>query len=227
MEELIGLLKQTRLLEQLSSEMIQQFIVPKGRIVKHEKGDYIISAQETVNTVQIILSGKIHIIHLFADGSYSLSSTETPLRVLGVDLIATKTQIAPYHAVAAEPSVTFLFPASIILQPGEIPESVRLLLLNQLLLMVSHLHIQKEYRLAILSRNGLRDRIMIYLSMQAARRGTNSFKIPFSRSEMASFLCVNRSALSHELNRMKKEGIIDFHKSNFTLLQYELISSVF
>lgn len=73
----------------------------------------------------------------------------------------------------------------------------------------------------VLSRNGLRDRIMTYLSLQAQQKNTLSFNIPFSREEMAAYLCVNRSALSHELSMMRKEGWIDFSKNSFTLLKNE------
>ena len=58
--------------------------------------------------------------------------------------------------------------------------------------------------------------------MQARRRNQNSFSIPFSREEMAAFLCVNRSALSHELSLMRKEGLISFRKNEFTLHGWEL-----
>ena len=77
---------------------------------------------------------------------------------------------------------------------------------------------QKEYRLAILSQKGLRERILTYLQMQATKRQVRSFEIPFSRDDLASFLCVNRSALSHELSKMQEEGLIRFHKNSFTLL---------
>ena len=40
---------------------------------------------------------------------------------------------------------------------------------------------------------------------------------PFSREELAAFLCVNRSALSHELSVMQQEGLITFRKNIFTL----------
>ena len=80
-------------------------------------------------------------------------------------------------------------------------------------------NMKKAYRLAIMSRNGLRERILAYLTMQAAKRGTNTFTIPFSREELAAFLCVNRSALSHELSLMRQEGLLDFHKNNFSLLK--------
>lgn len=93
--------------------------------------------------------------------------------------------------------------------------------MNHLLTHIANENMKKEYRLAILSQNGLRDRITTYLTMQARRRGENSFTIPFSREEMASFLCVNRSALSHELGLMRSEGIIEFRKNRFTLLRWK------
>ena len=39
-----------------------------------------------------------------------------------------------------------------------------------------------------------------------------------SREQMAQYLCVNRSALSNELNKMKREKIIDFEKDKFRIL---------
>ena len=41
--------------------------------------------------------------------------------------------------------------------------------------------------------------------------------IPFSREELADFLCVNRSALSKELGRMQQEQLIRFHRNRFIL----------
>ena len=93
--------------------------------------------------------------------------------------------------------------------------------MERLLMLVSHENMKKEYRLAILSRNGLRERIISYLSMQANRLNRSSFSVPFSREEMASFLCVNRSALSHELSKMQKDGILSFSKNSFTLYHWE------
>jgi CRP-like cAMP-binding protein len=89
---------------------------------------------------------------------------------------------------------------------------------RRLLTIISNENIRKHYRLAILSTRGLRDRILIYLSMQAGRAGNSTFSIPFSRDELASFLCVNRSALSHELSLMEQDGLIRFHKNEFSLL---------
>ena len=93
-----------------------------------------------------------------------------------------------------------------------------MVLQRNLLTILSDGNLRKHYRLAILAQRGLRDRVLVYLTMQAERRGTPTFRIPFSREELAAFLCVNRSALSHELSRMEAEGLIRFRKNEFTLL---------
>ena len=90
-------------------------------------------------------------------------------------------------------------------------------LVAAVLTLISQENMKKEYRFAILSRKGLRERILTYLSMQSSKRHTNTVVIPFSREEMASYLCVNRSALSHELSQMQQEELIQFRKNTFTL----------
>jgi len=62
---------------------------------------------------------------------------------------------------------------------------------------------------------------MTYLTMQANKRHTKTFSIPFTREEMASYLCVNRARLSHELSLMEQEGIIEFKRNKFTLVDWE------
>jgi CRP-like cAMP-binding protein len=52
----------------------------------------------------------------------------------------------------------------------------------------------------------------------AEKQGKDSFDIGMDREQLAQYLGVNRSALSHELSVMRREGLIDFTKSRFKLL---------
>lgn len=64
---------------------------------------------------------------------------------------------------------------------------------------------------------------MRYLEFREKRDGSSSFCIEGSRQDFADYLSVDKSALSRELNKMKKDGLIDFKGDNFTILQnYEL-----
>ena len=218
MDAFLSLLEKCTLFSDLREETIKKELLPHGQLRRIPKGSYLLLPQERLDRFGVLLSGRIHTMHIFMDGSYSIMDSLDKGEVFGADLICTRSRISPYHAVAAENSRLLTFPCSLLLAPGALAENTRQQILSRLLTLISNFNMQKEYRLAILSRKGLRERIMTYLSMQASKRHTNSFTIPFSREEMASFLCVNRSALSHELSLMKKEGLISFRKNKFTLL---------
>ena len=74
-------------------------------------------------------------------------------------------------------------------------------------------------KIRYLTQRSTRQKIMLYLSDMARQKGKATFVLPFNRQQMADFLSVDRSALSAELSKMKKEGLIDYPKDKFTLLQ--------
>ena len=63
-----------------------------------------------------------------------------------------------------------------------------------------------------------RAKIMSYLSAQAQKSGAYEFDIPFSRQQLADYLSVERSAMSAELSRMRRDGLIEYDRNRFTLL---------
>ncbi len=65
----------------------------------------------------------------------------------------------------------------------------------------------------------MREKIISYLSSQAIEQGSKIFDIPYNRQQLADYLGVDRSALSSELSRMQKDGIISYYKNTFKLLQ--------
>ncbi len=212
------LLRQTELFQDFPVEIITQDILPHCKILEYSKGQVLIEPHQKVDWFGIVASGRIHLTHLFPDGSVGLISPLSSPETLGFDLICTRSQLSPYHATAAVSGQLLKFPAELLLSSGLLREEYRQKALLHLLMLISHHNMKKEYRLAILSQKGLRERIMTYLLMQSDKRQTSTFQIPFSREEMAAFLCVNRSALSHELSQMEQEGMIHFHKNTFTLL---------
>lgn len=62
-----------------------------------------------------------------------------------------------------------------------------------------------------------RQKLLSYLSEQSRRLAKAEFFIPFNRQQLADFLAVDRSAMSAELSRLKKEGILDYKKNWFSL----------
>ena len=218
MDTALPVLKQCRLFRDLPEEVLEKKILPQGTFRIFEKQSVLIAPGDRVDWFTVVLGGKAQIFQICSDGSSSLMDALGPGHTLGTDLICTRSRRSPYYAAAAGGLRVLRFPGALLLEPGGPWEAERQILWRNLMTILSDGNLRKYYRLAILSQRGLRDRVLVYLTMQAERRGTMTFRIPFSREELAAFLCVNRSALSHELSRMEAEGLIRFRKNEFTLL---------
>lgn len=221
MDQLVHVLKKTVLFSDLSEAIIENEILPHGRLQDIIKGHYLIHFQEKCDFFGIVINGKINLLHIYGNGNYGIMDILEERDLFGVDLVCTKSRISPYYAVAALHTQVLSFSADLILKPGLLREDIRTGILNRMLAYVADENMRKEYRLAILFQKGLRDRIMTFLIMQANKRHTNTFTVPFTRDEMASYLCVNRTCLSHELSLMEQEGIIKFSRNTFTLLNWD------
>ena len=73
-------------------------------------------------------------------------------------------------------------------------------------------------KLEHLSKHTIHDRVLSYLSSESIRNHSDTFKIPYNRQQLADFLCVDRSALSNELSKLQAEGIIEYQKNHFILM---------
>ena len=89
--------------------------------------------------------------------------------------------------------------------------------LNNLLAELAEKNLRFGEKLTHMGQRTTRAKIMSYLSAEAQRLGTCEFDIPFSRQQLADYLGVERSGLSLELGRMKKDGVLEYRKSHFLL----------
>ena len=221
MDQLVRMLMESPLFSDFPGYVIEQEILPHGRIQDVPKGGHLISFQEKVDIFGVVLSGKINLLHIYGNGNFGIMGVLEPGDLIGADLMYTGSRISPYYAQAMQQTRVLAFPAELSLSRGRLAESTRLRVLEKLLTLISDENMRKEYRLAILFQKGLRDRIMTFLTMQANKRHADTFSVPFTREEMASYLCINRTCLSHELSLMEQEGIIKFHRNTFTLLDWD------
>ncbi len=92
--------------------------------------------------------------------------------------------------------------------------------LRNLLLISSKKNLNLSGRSFHTSPKTIRERVMSYLNTLALQNDSTEFDIPFDRQQLADYLNLERSALSKELGKMKKEGIIETRKSHFKILTH-------
>ena len=121
---------------------------------------------------------------------------------------------------ATDCSILFLDATRILtLCPSSCPHHVQLL--RNLLTGMAAKNILLSRKMRLITPRTIRERLLAYLSGEAVRRGVHTFVIPFDRQQLADYLSVERSALSAELSKMRRDGLIECQKNRFTLLTRE------
>ena len=75
-----------------------------------------------------------------------------------------------------------------------------------------------NFRVELLSKRSIRDKLISYFSMQSEINFSKTFTLPFSLTDLADYLSVDRSAMMRELSYLKEEGFIKKHDNKITLL---------
>lgn len=92
-------------------------------------------------------------------------------------------------------------------------------LVKNMLRVVARKNLQMHDKIRFMSQKTTKEKLMAYLLEQAKAAHSSDFTIPFDRQALADFLGVERSAMSAELGKLKKAGILELKGSHFHLIQ--------
>ena len=74
-------------------------------------------------------------------------------------------------------------------------------------------------RIELLSKKTIRDKILSYFKILSENSFSKTFTLPFSLTDLADYLSIDRSAMMREIKNLKEDGIIKkLDKNKFTLL---------
>ena len=189
---------------------------------KYLKGEIIISEGEIAEKIGLITRGTIHLIREDYDGNRTIIT-----KLSENDLFAEAFAFAPCKrvlpiSVYAETDCSVMFlDYKKITSTCSVSCQCHVKFIENMLSLIAEKNIMLNRRLGHLSKRTTKEKLMSYLSEQAALSGKRSFSIPFNRQQLADYLSLDRSALSKELGKMKKEGLLDYHKNSFVLKDIE------
>ena len=166
--------------------------------------------------VGIVLIGQLHIVREDYDGNRSLIAAVTPGEIFAEALCCAGIPESPVTVVPDIDSTIMLLSFSRILHTCPNSCAYHTKLIENMLRLIANKNLQLQSRMEVVSIKSIRAKVMRYLESFVPSQGRN-ITIPFNREQMADFLYVERSALSHELSKMKKDGLIDYRKNTFIL----------
>ena len=181
------------------------------------RGEALMLTGDRADRIGILLSGALSV------STYDLEGRRTIIKRIGpTEIVAAAQSLSGAEAMsvdveADEDSDVLLVKTERILSPCENACAFHARLVRNLMKTLAVKTIELNRKIEILSHRSTQDRLMAYLRSVAQQKGTDEFDIPFDRQQLADYLCVERSALSAEISRLSKLGLITSRKNHFNL----------
>ena len=181
-----------------------------AREKSYEKNEYIFMEGDPVRYIGIMLSGSALIMQEDYFGNRTIIDMLQPPQMFAEAFACAGVAEMPVSVVADSDCAVLLIEKSRLLT-GE-PT-----LLKNLLTIVSRRNIFLNQKLRHISKKTTREMLLSYLTDQATLHNSAEFDIPFDRQGLADYLGVERSAMSSELGKLVREGLIETRRSHFIL----------
>ena len=189
-----------------------------GRTVSVQKGQPIYREGDPATHVGLVLSGAVQLIREDYYGNRSIVAHLGPAELFGETYACAGISSLPISVVADADSTVLLMDCRRITVSCSSACAFHSRMIFNLLRLVAVKNLVFDQKMQVTSKRTTREKLMTYLMNQAKLQGSNSFTIPYDRQELADYLEVDRSGLSSEISKLRREGILESAKNHFTLL---------
>ncbi len=219
MNKYYDVLRKCKLFSNISDKnLLPMLTCLNAKVLHFNKGETIIEEGSSARDVGIVLSGSVQIIKIDFYGNRSIISKIESAQLFGESFACADIVSVPISVIASENSEIMLIDCKRITKTCcNACEFHNQIIINLLQIMAMK-NILFNQKAEITSKRTTREKLLAYLEQQAKINNSNSFSIPFDRQELADYLEVDRSGLSAEISKLRKEGLLECKKSNFRLI---------
>ena len=219
MEEYYSLLSASDLFYGLTSEELGSMLHCLGaKIVDTQKGDPVFLEGDPAGVVGIVLEGSIQVVQEDYFGSRSVIHHSGPGDVFAEAFSFTNLDTMPVSGYAVKNSRCMILSCRRMMTVCSNACTFHNRLVKNLLTLVSRKNLMLNEKIRFMSQRTTREKLLAYLSDQAKKTGSAEFTIPYDRQALADYLSVERSAMSAEISKLKKDGILEVKGSHFRLI---------
>jgi len=218
MKKYIEILKRTQLFSGVSDTEISAMLnCLQAKPLTFQKGDYVLREGERIDNITVLVKGKLLVQHDDFWGNRNIVNVIRVGEMFGEAYVAPESGSLLNDVIAEEDSAVIFFDVRRILTVCSTACRFHSMVIQNLFFAISEKNRKLVQKIGHMSKRSTRTKLLSYLSEEAKRQNSSHFTIPFTRQQLADFLCVDRSAMSNELCKMRDEGLLQFDKNQFTL----------
>ena len=161
-----------------------------GQMKTYGKNERILTEAETLKKVGVILKGCVQVENEDVFGNRNIQEMLEPGELFGAAYACAGIKNSPVSITSISENMVYI---------------------------LARKNVMLSEKIGHISKRSTREKLLSYLSSQSKKAGSRHFFIPFNRQELADYLCVERSAMSAELSKLRGEGLLDYKKFEFWL----------
>lgn len=185
----------------------------------YERDEFVLSPGDEVRSIGLVLEGEVTVVREDWLGNRNIVAVFGPGSTFAEAYACARDARIPVGVVATRPSRILFLGARRVLTMCSSACAFHTRLVENLVGLLATRNLALNEKLGHVSQRSTREKLLSYLSGEAARRGSASFDLALGRQQLADYLSVNRSAMCTELARMADEGLLELDGRHVVLVE--------
>lgn len=181
------------------------------------RGDIVGFEEENMKYIGIVLSGAVDMVKEDLWGNKTMLVRIGRNEVFGETFACGSDNLSVVTFLVSEDAKVLFLPFNRVMHSCTMACQFHHRLIENMVRVIADKNRDLMRKVEVVSKRTIREKLLAYLSLQAQTQNSRYFEIPLGRVELAEYLCVDRSALTRELAKMKDEGLIDYDRNCFRL----------
>lgn len=174
------------------------------------RGEILFNINDLITSIAFIKRGSIIVL----DSNDKVIASYSQNDIINPSLIFSSNCYYEYkYIIQTISTISFITKTNLISLMKEIPQ-ISLNILN----IISDYNIELQNHLRILSYKTIKEKICAYLLLESKQKKASSFLINYTKTELASYLNVEKHLLSLELQKLIIDGIIANQNKLYTII---------
>lgn len=186
-----------------------------ARLLSFQKGETVYAVDDIVTDLGLVVKGSLFLSRPDYRGNVMLLEKEEEGDLFGESTACLGEGRSDVDVIAAEPSDVIFLNVGRVLKTCSSACVFHQRMIRNLLYGIAEKNRQLNHKLEHISKRTTKEKLLSYLTAHCGPEETEWFTIPLNRQQLADYLCVDRSAMSWELCRMRDDGILEFQRNRF------------
>ena len=218
MKQYLFILRNSPFFQGMSEEELLSVLQCVNAVVQHKKKEeYIFRVGDSTESMGLVLRGSVLVLQEDLWGHRNIIHRIGPGEYFAEPFAATAGSVLNVSVVADEDSEIMLLNMERFLKTCPHACAHHSRMVRNLVSVMARRVLDLNEKLTHMAKRSTREKLLSYLSAESMRQGKLSFTIPYDRQQLADYLSVERAAMSVELSKLQKEGLLKTNRNHFEL----------